>query len=167
MTSRRTLLRGFVAALVALCAAPALSQTSSSPAEPVRKLYATYGTGDSRAQGFSENDAATLLSTGLLAIYRRAAKAGMDADFFVQGQDFNLAKPIDITEVEMSGDRARIAATLTQTDADASGKPKQRVDRFIFTLVRESGVWKIDDALHGKDSARASWQATIRSGGVR
>lgn len=148
-------------------AAPAAFARASDPAEPVRRLYAAYGVGSNDSRGFGEKDAKALLSKSLLVLYRRAAKAGLDADFFVQGQDFNLAKPVEIGKTEIDGDRARIAATLTQTDVDAKGEPKTRVDRFDFTLVREADGWKIDDAAHGRTSVRKDWQATVRSGGMR
>lgn len=162
MVSRRSVLF----AMTLLAASTAFAQ-ASDPAEPVRRLYATYGVGANDSRGFGDKDAKALLGKNLLALYQRAAKAGLDADFFVQGQDFNLAKPVEIGKIEVDGDRARVAAILTQGDIDAKGKPKPRVDRFEFMLVREGGAWKIDDALHGKTSVRKDWQATIRSGGMR
>ena len=87
-------------------------------AAPVRRLYATYGTGAATtASGFRDQDAANLFSRSLLALYRRAAKAGLDYDFFVQGQDFNLAKPLDVTRVDSNRDRATVSATLTTSAA--------------------------------------------------
>ena len=162
MVSRRSVLLAMM-----LAVAPMASAQPSDPADPVRKLYATYGVGANDSRGFGEKDAKALLSKGLLALYQRASKAGLDADFFVQGQDFNLAKPVAIGKVEIDGDRARVAATLTQNDVDAKGKPKSRVDRFEFMVVRDGGAWKIDDVSHGKTSVRREWQATIRSGGMR
>lgn len=162
MISRRSVL--FTMTLFA--ASTAFAQ-ASDPAGPVRKLYATYGIGTNDSRGFGGKEAAALLSTSLLALYRRASKAGLDADFFVQGQDFNLARPVEIGKIEIDGDRARVAATLAQNDVDAKGKPRPRIDRFDFMLVREGGVWKIDDAAHGKTSVRKDWQSTIRSGGMR
>ena len=158
--------RAIASMLGAICAAPSFAQTSD-PAEPVRRLYATYGIGDSGGSGFGDKQTKALFSKALLALYRRAAKAGLDYDFFVQGQDFSLARPIEITKVETTGDRAHVAATLVQKDSDANGKPKERIDRFEFALVREAGGWKIDDAVHGKTTVRKEWQATIRSGGMR
>lgn len=158
--------RAIASMLGALCVAPAFAQ-APDPAAPVRTLYAAYGVGDSGGRGLGDRQAKALFSKALFALYRRAAKAGLDDDFFVQGQDFNLAKPIEIMKVETTGDRAHVSATLTQKDADANGKPKERIDQFQFTLVREDGGWKIDDAVHGKDSVRKAWQATIRAGGVR
>lgn len=161
MITRRTAL----SLTIVLCG-PVFAQTAD-PAEPVRKLYALYGIGSNDSRGFGDGDARALFSKSLLALYRRASKAGLDADFFVQGQDFNLAKPVEIGKTEIDGDRARVAATLTQNEVDARQKPKPRIDKFGFTLVRENGAWKIDDATHGKTSVRTDWQATIRSGGLR
>lgn len=161
MISRRTTL----SLMIMLCGS-AFAQ-AADPADPVRKLYATYGIGGNDSRGFGEKEAKALFGKSLLALYRRASKAGLDADFFVQGQDFNLAKPVEIGKIGIDGDRARVAATLAQNDGDANGKPKPRIDRFEFMLVREDGAWKIDDASHGKTSVRKDWQATIRSGGTR
>ena len=161
MISRRTTL----SLMIMLCGS-AFAQTAD-PADPVRKLYATYGIGGNDSRGFGEKEAKALFGKSLLALYRRASMAGLDADFFVQGQDFNLAKPVEIGKIEIDGDRAHVSATLTQNDIDAKGQPKPRIDRFDFTLVRGADGWKIDDAAHGGTSVRKDWQATIRSGGTR
>lgn len=162
MVSRRSVLLATM-----LLVTPMAFAQASDPAETVRKLYATYGVGANESRGFGEKDAKALFSKNLLALYQRASKAGLDADFFVQGQDFDLAKPVEIGKIEIDGDRARLAAILTQNGVDAKGKQKPRVDRFEFMLVREGGAWKIDNASHGKTSVRKDWQTTIRSGGTR
>ncbi len=132
-------------------------------AEPVRRLYAAYGVGDAPDLGrLARQDPAALYSRSLLALYRRAAKAGLDSDFFVQGQDFSLARPIDIDRVVVTGDKASVAATLTSNIVDPKSHRKQ-VDAFVFSVVREGGLWRIDEARHGRDSLRRAWREAIRN----
>lgn len=131
--------------------------------EPVRRLYAGYGVGDVPDLGrLGRRDPATLYSRSLLALYRRAAKAGLDSDFFVQGQDFSLARPIDIDRVVVTGDKASVAVTLTSNIVDPKTHRKQ-VDAFVFSTVKEGGRWRIDEARHGRDSLRRAWLAAIRN----
>jgi ketosteroid isomerase-like protein len=166
MLSRRHLVVLIAAEIVATShGVPAQSQVQEQePADPVKALYATYGIGaDSSASGFRDKDAAKVLSKSLLALYRRAVKSGnFDYDFFVQGQDFELVKPIEIAKVETRGEIAAIDAVLVQNTSDANGKPAQRTDKFAFVVKKEAGRWRIDDASHDGKSVRRAWQDLIR-----
>ncbi len=160
MPSRRFVVTLAVFAPLAAIA-PAIAQ-GTDPADPVRKLYANFGVGGAAGKsGFSEKVATQLLTKSLLALYRKAVKAELDYDFFVQGNDFNLAKPIEIGAVVRVDDTATVAAILTQNVSDTGSKTRQKTYLFGFKLVQQDGRWRIDDATYKQTSLRREWQATI------
>jgi hypothetical protein len=133
------------------------------PTNPVKSLYASYGTGSGICNhGLTQGKAGALFTGALLSLYSRAVKSGnLDEDFFVQAQDFDLARPIDITSVKIDGTSAEVGATLTQNAAALSGKAKVRIDRFVFFVKREGGSWRIDNAEHDGKTLRHEWEETI------
>jgi hypothetical protein len=158
-----------VARLLTLCvalsgsAAPVSAQTPT-PESVIVNLYAHYGIGDSGATGFNEKVAGQLFDASLMKLYRAAIKAGaIDSDYFVQGQDFELKKPIEITGSSVTGDKARVSATLTQ-DFSGGGKSEVSENKFVFSLVREGGGWRIDDAMTGKSSFRREMAEDMKAG---
>ena len=70
----------------------------AGPGDVVTSFYSTaYGLGsNSGKNGLDETIAAKFFDHSLLSLYRSALKRGIDADFFVQGQDFSISKPIEI-----------------------------------------------------------------------
>ena len=142
-----------------------LAAQAPAPQSVIENLYARYGIGaDGGGSGFNEKAAAQFFDASLLKLYRTAFKAGViDSDFFIQGQDFALKKPIEITGATVTGDKARISATLTQDDT-RDGKPIVLQNKFVFSLVRDGGVWRLDDALTEGRSFRAELTADIKEG---
>ena len=161
---------GPVIRLLGLCVAlfavtcPASAQ-APAPQSVIENLYARYGIGaDGGGSGFNEKAAAQFFDASLLRLYRAAFKAGViDSDFFIQGQDFALKKPIEITGATVTGDKARVSATLTQDDT-SDGKPIVRQNKFVFVLVRDGGAWRLDDALTEGQSFRGELAADIKEG---
>src|SRR5262249_43704168 len=85
----------------------------------------------------------------LLKMYRKAQKdQNIDEDFFVQGQDYYIPKPIEVSEASIVGKKAKVSATVTLDDNDGNPPPKIRVEKFVFMLVKENGNWKIDDVTY-------------------
>lgn len=151
-----------VMASILLLQVPARSE-ANEPADPVKSLYASYGTGsDIRNRGLTEKKARALFTRALLSVYLRAAKSGnLDEDFFVQGQDFDLARPIDITGVKLVGISAEVSATLTQKIDAVSGKSKVQIDLFKFFVKREGDSWRIDNAEQDGKTVRREWEKMI------
>jgi hypothetical protein len=142
-----------------------LSAQAPTPASVIENLYARYGIGaDGGGSGLNEKAAAQFFDASLLKLYRTAFKAGViDSDFFIQGQDFALKKPIEITDATVTGDKARVFATLTQDD-ESDGKPIVRQNKFVFILARDGGAWRVDDALSEGRSFRGELAADIKGG---
>jgi hypothetical protein len=103
-----------------------------------------------------------LFDPTLFKLYETAAKSGaMDFDFFVQGQDFDLKKPVEVTKTTVTGGTARVWATLTQNGL-GNGKPGVRQDKFVFLLVRGKNGWQIHDAQSKNSSFRGELAAEIK-----
>jgi hypothetical protein len=159
MSSRITLM-AFLLMLVAIDAAQC-SVRAGQPEDTIKALYANYGIGvqgpDSSKQGLDSTNMAPLFIKDVLNLYKRAIDSGgMDYDFFVQGQDFDLAKPIEINSVTVSGSTASISATLFQE------KPFTRVTHFRFSLVKQGGTWRVVDAFCRGSSVTSEWAAIIK-----
>jgi hypothetical protein len=123
-------------------------------------LYASYGLGnDSSKTGFDDKLAAQVFDKSLFDLYRRTLDSdNLDYDFFVQGNAFSLAKPIEIGAVTIEETRAKVSAVLTQNLAEDSTP----VRRFVFSLIKTRGGWQIDDAFYDGKSVRAVWDKTIK-----
>lgn len=134
-----------------------------SPGDVIKQIYSNYGLGDnSGLNGVDEQRAAKIFDPALLKLYERAIKSGgMDDDFFVQGQDFSLAKPIDITSVSIDGTSAKVSATLTQNDSNKV-KPTLRIDKFLFVLVKTRSGWLLSEAFCHGGSLTDEWRDTIK-----
>jgi hypothetical protein len=70
--------------------------------------------------------------------HARKGPDGLDGDYFVDAQDFDKdwGKNIDISKVEMKGDRA---TALVELKGNEMGTRKLHV-----TLLQENGRWKVD-----------------------
>jgi hypothetical protein len=153
----------YLAIFLSLVAGTAYA-AENTPEGTVRKLYASYGLGaGGSARGFDEKEAKELLDKALAQLFLKAAKAGaIEADFFVQGQDFSLTKPIDIDRVDARGSVATVYATLSQNDVRSNGKPYIRTNRFRFLVAKRSDGWRITDAFTKRDSVSAEWKADLK-----
>ena len=153
-----------VIAGLAILATTALAVAQSqTPDGLIRDLYEGYGVGpNSETSGVNSRTASRFFDRKLLALYKRAvASEALDFDFFVNGQDFSLVKPIEINNISSTGTSATVAATLTQNDAK-DGKPFIRRDDFVFTLVNTAGGWRLHDATSGGKSVTDEWNAMIK-----
>jgi hypothetical protein len=151
--------RPYIFALcLCLCAAPALAQFRT-PEAVIVALYASYGLGnDSTKTGFDDKLAAQVFDKSLFDLYRKTLDSdNLDYDFFVQGNAFSLAKPIEIGAVTIEGTKAKVAAVLTQKFAASAP-----VSHFVFSLVKGRDGWQIDDAFYDSKSVRAVWEKTIK-----
>ncbi|MGJ4954791.1 hypothetical protein ACQR1H_04055 [Bradyrhizobium sp. HKCCYLRH2015] len=133
------------------------SAAEQGPADTIKSLYAqAYGIGgNSGKSGIDEKLAPRFLDGALVKLYNQALKDGrLDADFFVQGQDFAITKPIEIDKVEIHGEKAKVSATLTQS----FGSNPSDVKHFVFLLVKTKSGWRIDEAFCGGDSLTNWWK---------
>ena len=147
-----------------LAAGSALAQFQK-PEDAITRLYSYYGIGPNSGQnGIDENKAVEVFDKSLLALYKRAADSGgLDADFFVQGQDFSLTKPVEITKVSVTGSRAKVSATLTQGFDEKAGKTLKK-NMFVFHLIKQNGGWLLDDAYCEGQSLTSELKADIKQG---
>ncbi len=113
-----------------------------TPEAAVEGLYAIYTKPGS--DGFSDRDAPRYFDAALLKLWR-AAKF-QDADFFIQGQDFEL-KDVQVAPATVSGDKAEAIATFRNF-----GQPS----RITYTLVQGKDGWRITDARSGSETLRAA-----------
>jgi tetratricopeptide (TPR) repeat protein len=141
------------------------ARTSSEfkrPDEVIEAIYRSYGIGatDDADAGFDEVIAKKVLEPRLLRIYLCAINnQGLDADFFVQAQDFNLIAPIKITKISVAGSSARIKATLVQAFGGGVLRRKITTDKFTFYLVRGSDGWRLHDAMSNGNRLSHEWQS--------
>jgi hypothetical protein len=77
---------------IALVISNSAQAALQAPADAVRVLYSYYGLGhNGNAAGLTEKGAEAAFDQSLYKLYIRALKGGgMDFDFLVQGQDFQL-----------------------------------------------------------------------------
>ena len=139
---------------------------SSGPDAVVKTLYGYYGIGSNSGKtGLTEQNAAVVLTPALLTLYKKAVASGaLDADFFVQGQDFSLVKPVEINKVAIVHSTANVSATLSQNDLDRKGNAIVRVDYFIFLLAKDNNGWRIYDAFCHGNSLTDEWEAAVKEG---
>ncbi|WP_170149633.1 DUF3828 domain-containing protein [Rhodoplanes roseus] len=121
--------------LALLAAAPARAQFAT-PEEAVTKLYAFYGTGKTDLMGLPQ-DKKTLRRFFVPAIVQGYEKAELiDADFFIQGQDFELSD-VKVAPAAVTGDKATVAVELKNM-----GQPLH----LDFELAKGKDGWRIADA---------------------
>lgn len=134
-----------------------------TPDGPIRSLYQLYGIGSNSGKtGLDLDSARQLFDPALFKLYQAAYRGGaLDFDFFVQGQDFDLKKPVEVTKTAAAGATARVWATLTQNGL-GNGKPGERQDNFVFSLIRGKSGWQVDDVLCKGSSFREELAAEIK-----
>lgn len=129
-----------------------------TPDEVIETIYKSYGVGPTDEFGFDDMLAKRVLEPRLLRLYRCAIdNQGLDSDFFVQGQDFNLVRPIKIAKLSIHGSSARIAAILVQ--AIGGGRKEIKIDQFTFYLVRGTDGWRLHDAIANGNRLSREWQS--------
>ena len=124
-----------------LLTGPALAQFKT-PEAAVQGLYAIYTKPDS--VGFSDRDAPRFFDAGLQRLWRAAKH--QDADFFIQGQDFEL-KDVKVAPASISGDKAEAIVTFRNF-----GQPS----RITYSLVQGKDGWRITDARSGSETLRTA-----------
>jgi hypothetical protein len=144
------------------------SAQQHTPKAVIQALYGLYGIGaNSGKDGLDEKAAESFFDARLLKLYKAAVKSGgLDFDFFVQGQDWDFRKPIDITKVTVTGKKARVWGTLTQNDW-VKGKPGVRRTKFVFNLVRGDNDWRLNDAFCARSSFKSDLLAAIKLGALQ
>ncbi len=115
-----------------------------TPEDGVRALYASYEGKD--AKGFDSGSAKTLrrfFTPDLVKLWRRAKQ--VDADFFIQGQDFEIAD-LKVGNAAITGDKATLDAAFTNFKTPM---------KLTYSLAKSADGWRISDAKSGKDTLRA------------
>jgi hypothetical protein len=133
---------GALAALVA-AASPALAQFKT-PEAAVESLYAIYTKPVS--DGFSDRDAPRFFDGQTLKLWRAAKHK--DADFFIQGQDFEV-KDVKIAPPRITGDKAEVVVTFRNF-----GEPM----RITYLFVQAKDGWRITDARSKSETLRTTLQ---------
>jgi hypothetical protein len=141
---------------------PSLAQKLDTPDKVVKKLYSFYGIGSATtATGLDEKKAAQVFDKTLLKLYQRAVRGdAIESDFFIQGQDWDIVKPIEITRTAIEGTTAKVSATVTQRVFDRD----TRKDEFVFVVVRQGNGWLLDDAIFDGKSFTDALKAAIEEG---
>ena len=139
------------------------SSAELTPEAVIEKIYKSYGIGSNTdSTGLSDAGVNALFDEPLRELYNKAVKANaIGADFFVQGQDFSLIRPIEITNTATQGDQSTVSATLSQKDVDKKGKPIVRTNKFKFMLVKRQDGWRLKDASTGGESYVASLKSDL------
>lgn len=123
------------AAVLAVLVLPAPAHAQfATPDTAVRALYAFYGTGQNDLKGFPQ-DSKTLrrfLTPDLVKLWTGAT---IDADFFVQGQDFALSD-MAISPAVKTGNKASVAVAFKNM-----GEPV----RLTYELASAQDGWRISD----------------------
>ena len=123
------------AAIFAVFALPVQAHAQfATPEAAVRAVYAFYGTGQNNLHGFP-NDAKTLNQFLVPALVKLWNTATIDADFFVQGQDFALSD-MKISPAVSKGDKATVAVAFKNM-----GEPVG----LTYELASASDGWRISD----------------------
>jgi len=119
-----------------------LGQTSVTPEATLRSFYEWYlHTLNQNLEPLEKHQAelSKFVTQRLMTSLNRARKRpeGIDADFFIDAQDFDETweKNISTSRARIQGTRATASVTLKGTSFD---------DKLRVGLRKEGGVWKID-----------------------
>jgi hypothetical protein len=136
----------------------------STPDGTVRKFYDAYGVGSNSGKtGLDDQLVAKLFDASLARLYKRAGDTNvLEADFFVQGQDWDLVEPFKITKVVTSGKQSRVTGLLRLNDIDRKDKKVVREETFSFLLAKKPDGWRISNAFNRGQSVRQEWSHAIR-----
>ena len=132
------------AALLVAITISASSVTAQTPEATVQRFYAWYLHALNQNQdplGKQQAELSKFVTQRLMRSLNRALKRpdGIDADFFIDAQDFDEAweKNISTSPATIQGAQATVNVTLT-------GAPSFGDKRLKVGLRKEGGVWKID-----------------------
>ena len=132
-----------VAINLPMAGVPALAQASTTPEMSVRRFYEWYLHALNQNEEPLEKHQAELskfVTRRLLRSLNRALKRpdGIDADFFIDAQDWDKTweKNIYASKAKIQGARATTTVTLK---GESVGKHRLRIG-----LRKEGGVWKIE-----------------------
>lgn len=119
----------------------AFAQSTASPEVVVRNFYEAYLNSLNQNEDpltKRRTELSKLVTRRLMASLDRARKRGLDADYFLDAQDWDETweKNITTSSLGIQGLRATINVVLK---GDSFGEHKLRVD-----VRKEAGVWKID-----------------------
>ncbi len=135
---------GAAVALVALVFSSFTANAQfASPEAAVKALYGYYAGKDSTGFPHDQKSYRRFFEPGLAKLW--TAAKNIDADFFVQGQDFELSG-LKIDPAAVSGDKATVAVAFKNMDKNV---------RLTYDLVKAADGWRIADA-------RAPGQGTLR-----
>ena len=134
---------------------PAAAQFRA-PQDPILALYQSYEGG---SLGLDDAVARRVFDERLFQLYRHTiSTTNMDYDFFVQGQDFGLARPIEVMHVRKQNGSALVRARLTEKIGDGP----TTIKTFSFNVVLEHGSWLIDNASYKGLTVRQAWSKMAR-----
>ena len=120
----------------------AWAQAAATPEQCTKAFYEWYLTQLAADKDPVSDDSAALkerVAAPLLQLIERKRRSpeGMDADYFIQAQDY-----LDEWLGQVSVKPRAISKTTAKVDATLGEKPDS-LRRLRVTLVRESGTWKI------------------------
>jgi hypothetical protein len=137
-------------ALAAVAAALWLSVTGLAqaqgkpPEETIKAIYAFYNGADSKGFPGDAKTAARFFEPGLARLWTRAKN--IDADFFIQGQDFELG-PVTTGAARVQGKRAFVPVSFTNFKKPVS---------LEFEMIEGPEGWRVYNVKAGKATLRDS-----------
>jgi len=132
----------FFSCILACFSFPALAAELSSPAVTTSAFYKWYIHSlvtNHEPLNDEKIKLGTYVSKSLIAEIekRMNSEDGLDADYFIQAQDYHddWEKSISVTKPKISGNTATVLVTL--------GASKESIQHLELTLKKEDRVWKI------------------------
>ena len=121
--------------------APAAAQFSS-PEEGVRAVYAFYAPADSKGFPHDASTAKRFFDPALVKLWLAAKH--IDADFFIQGQDWELAN-LKVDPAAVSGNTANVPVAFTNMKTPIT---------LTYEMAKGQDGWRISDVKSGRSSFR-------------
>ena len=134
-------MKRFLLALVALALTAFPAFAFDTPKDLLTALYAPYSKGDSF--DWSKWDETKFRSKHLNALFAKDLKEAkgdvgrLDFDPYVDGQDYQITG-LKIGDATITGTTAKVEVTFKNFDT---------AEDLMFTLVKESDGWKVDDVV--------------------
>lgn len=131
----------------------ALAQSQAEPTATIETIYQTYikagkdlsNSPDQYTRAWYSKAIGTKMDRLEKACKKRDDMCMPDADFLVDGQDFEI-RNLQVKETARSGTKATVVASFRNFNTPT---------RMTFTLVNENGRWVVDEMV-SKDGARLS-----------
>jgi len=175
MNPKHTILKtsaiGGLALLLASCAAPAglataasemrglapsfvsttANTTGNATADQAAALHdVVQRANDEQAQAFSQNDPSLMQDTATAGYYQQLQQ--INSDMQANGVTAIQLAKIEWGPATMNGSRAQLTTYETWSTTYADGSTDQSRERNVYTLVNQSGAWKVQGDAH-PDSA--------------